>query len=74
MFGGQDCLGDKVKDSDSFCYGVNCCPDESDYIGCFEKTGGLISSGKYLYSDITPCYCIGYCNSLNYSLAGAYKK
>ena len=47
---------------------------DSDYIGCFKKTGGLVSSGKPVYSDITPCYCIGYCKSLNYSLAGAYKK
>ena len=47
--------------------------DENDYIGCFtkESQSGLISYDIKV-SKLTPCYCIGYCYSLNFTLAGAY--
>ena len=45
--------------------------DEGDYIGCFKKKLGL---GEKLYRQykLTPCFCIGYCNSHNFSFAGVY--
>ena len=46
--------------------------DDTDYIGCFVKTGGLKSKYKLFTNNLTPCLCIGYCRSLNYSLAGTY--
>ena len=44
--------------------------DISDFIGCFKKQGGLIMDDHN--GQVTPCYCIGYCNSLNYIFAATY--
>ena len=46
--------------------------DSSDYIGCFKNFVNLLDSFEY-YSSMTPCYCIGYCNTLGYSLAAIGK-
>ena len=47
--------------------------DSTDYIGCFKKKDGL--DMYQIHPDtmpglVWPCYCIGYCNSMNTSLVG----
>ena len=57
------------------CWGDNCCPDDSDYIGCFEVEQTGFDSFNHLaiktteFELMTPCWCIGYCQAFNYSLA-----
>ena len=46
-------------------------PDTSDYLGCYKRYGGASREMKYFRRTLTPCLCVGYCASLNYSLAGA---
>ena len=43
--------------------------DTSDYVGCFEKATGSYSRTYIFSSTMTRCKCVGYCNSLNYSMA-----
>ena len=53
------------------CFGGLCCPDSSDYIGCF-KYHSIFFQEKiidYKGTEMTPCYCIGHCILKNYSLA-----
>ena len=45
--------------------------DTSDYLGCYKRYGGASKSLKYFRKTLTPCLCVAYCASLNYSLAGA---
>ena len=46
--------------------------DTSDYIGCYAKEEGL-TSNRIFKTLMTNCYCVGYCRSLNFSLAGLYQ-
>ena len=71
LFGGQTCQGNSSEKSPSTCYGDDCCPDTSDYLGCHRRYGGASSEMKYFRRTLTPCLCVAYCASLNYSLAGA---
>ena len=46
--------------------------DRDDYIGCFKKDSKFMVADSLVFEDgISPCLCIGYCRSLNYSVAGA---
>ena len=45
--------------------------DISDYLGCYKRYGGASREMKYFRNTLTPCLCVAYCASLNYSLAGA---
>ena len=75
MFGGQKCSSDsETAESTDLCFGDECCPDTSDYIGCFRKQGGLELEPQYVSSGVDPCYCIGYCASKGYSLTGVMPK
>ena len=48
-------------------------PDSSDYIGCYAKNDlGLTLHETRRQYTMTNCFCIGYCRSLNYSLAGLF--
>ena len=47
-----------------------CFLDFSDYIGCYERNDQGVFSDGITSTSMTICYCIGYCASLNYSLAG----
>ena len=53
------------------------CLDTSDYIGCYGRNSNGVYSDKLYTSSydttMTNCYCIGYCTSKGYSLAGIYK-
>ena len=44
--------------------------DTSDYLGCFKRYGGVSRALKFFRGTLTPCLCVAYCASLNYSLAG----
>ena len=46
--------------------------DSSDYIGCFMNNDLGINSEMIQHDQMKPCYCIGYCRSLNFTLAGIY--
>ena len=46
-------------------------PDTSDYLGCYKRYGGASRALKFFSGTLTPCLCVAYCASLNYSLAGA---
>ena len=73
LFGGQECSSEyEEEETPGLCYGANCCPDSSDVIGCFVKEKFNNPIAYITYSQMSPCYCIGYCNSLNYSLAATY--
>ena len=87
FFGGLNCTGDDYEELEPFCYGNDCCPgkhhkktligksqflDTSDYIGCYAKEEGL-TSNRISKTLMTNCYCVGYCRSLNFSLAGLYQ-
>ena len=53
-------------ETDDKCWGDDCCPDTSDYVGCFKyETGDYIPS----VPAGLPCTCVGYCKTMNYSLA-----
>ena len=56
---------------------VTLCLDTSDYIGCYGRNSNGVYSDKLYTSSydttMTNCYCIGYCASKGYSLAGIYK-
>lgn len=72
LFGGQNCSSHFEEEESPFlCYGDDCCPSTSDYIGCFQKKDGLDMYRLIpdSLSVVDPCYCIGYCNSKNTSLA-----
>ena len=45
--------------------------DTSDYLGCYKRYGGADKKLKFFRNTLTPCLCVAYCASLNYSLAGA---
>ena len=61
-----------IKCKSSYYYN-NLSKDEGDFIGCFMKKSqsGLLAYGRQV-PTLTPCYCIGYCYSLNFTFAGAY--
>ena len=44
--------------------------DTSDYLGCYKRYGGVSRALKFFRGTLTPCLCVAYCASLNYSLAG----
>ena len=46
--------------------------DNSDYIGCYENNEDGVYLKNYQNQKMTQCLCIGYCKSLNYTLAGIY--
>ena len=52
------------------CFGDLCCPDETDFIGCFEnENGDFLHLPDIIESEaMTPCFCLGFCEMLNYSL------
>ena len=51
--------------------------DTSDYIGCYGRNSKGVYSDKLTTSSyattMTNCYCVGYCASKGYALAGIYK-
>ena len=43
--------------------------DDTDYVGCYKHDGhGIYAAGTSEGTYMTPCWCIGYCKNLGYSL------
>ena len=70
LFDGVDCAGNSTEEDT--CYGEDCCPGNSEYIGCF-KESSLPKIGNYVEeNDITPCLCSGFCSLQKKSIAYIY--
>ena len=47
--------------------------DTSNYVGCYHRNDSGLIHKIVDSNDSSPCWCIGYCASHNYSLAGIKK-
>ena len=67
-YGGDCCPGSYILKYSVIKLNYFLLTDSSDYIGCFRKDKGTYTS-SYILGGMNHCKCVGYCNSLNFSLS-----
>ena len=73
-YGDDCCPGEKyILNILAQTFFINHIVDTTNYVGCYHRNDSGLIHKTIDSNDSSPCWCIGYCASHNYSLAGIKK-